>query len=263
MKAITFSTAILCSTAGLVLGSDQASVHHHHPGSLVHRHPAPVVRGAEAFGFTLGAAWDSRYVLEGRDQLAGDSILSAEAEATVVFDPLRMTLGAWYGFNPEGRYDEFNTWVDLGVERGEFEFYVGYMHLRFPEDGGHDHEVGAGVASSWMPWGLEAALDGYYSFAADGWFGEFSLVRGFEVHRCVSLEPGLVLGYNGGYVADGHDGWNHLAAVLAVNLDAGAGIEWSAYAAYNLAIDSEPQLHPDDFLLKNFFYAGVGLSYSF
>jgi hypothetical protein len=147
-------------------------------------------------------------------------------------------------------------WKDL-------EGYVSYTHLRFPQDGGHDHEIGAGVSWAGLPADVELGVDAYYSFDADGTFIETSLSREFEFNDRFQLTPAIVFGVNQGYVTDGHDGANHVELRLGGSYSFTDELSLTAHLSYNLAIDRDVARFSGDELLRDFFHFGVGLAYEF
>lgn len=231
---------------------------HHHPEGI-REHDHHIETSPLPIGFSLSFAWDSRYVSEGRDNLDGDGLLGTTLELSWE----GFNLGAWYADSPDGPYDEFNSYLEYGWEAGDFAFYVGYTYLRFMNAGGHDHEVGAGVAYNGFDCGIVPALDAYYSFDASGAFFELSFTRAFEVAPWLTLEPGIVFGINQGYIADGHEGGNHVAAALSATVPVSEQVEIGAYVSYNWAIGSDPLRYADDAALKDFLFGGVTLTLSF
>ncbi|MEP4077985.1 hypothetical protein [Haloferula sp.] len=248
--------AFACLTSAVV--AEDHAIDHHGTGPI-HRHHQHASESSLPVGLAFTAAWDSHYVSEGRDNLDGDGLMSAAVEIT--WEDL--LFGVWYANSPQQSYDEWNFFVEYGRECGEFEWFVGYNHLRFPDAGGHDHEVGAGLIYNGLPWGLTPGVEAYYSFDAGGTFYEASLTREFEICEWMVLEPGIVIGFNDDYVSDGHQGANHIAAVLGCAVPISDSIELSAYLSYNWAIDRDPLASPDDFLLNDFLYGGLGLTFTF
>lgn len=221
----------------------------------------PVVIEEEASWWeaSLTAAYDSAYVSEGRDNLDGDDLFGT----TLELGAYGFTGGLWYAHSPNAGYDEFNAFLEYGLEIGGFEVYGGYTYLNFPEDDADDHEVGAGIAYGGLPLGITPAVDWYYSFEAEGSFFEASLSSELEVTEWLAFEPFVVVGFNEGYIADGHDGTNHVAAGLVAAVDVTENIGLSGYVAYNWAIDSDPANNPGDELLEDFLYGGVAITFAF
>lgn len=147
-------------------------------------------------------------------------------------------------------------WKDL-------EWYVAYTHLRFLQDGGHDHEIGAGGSWSGFPGEVALGVDAYYSFDAEGAFIETSLSREFDLSASLKLTPAIVFGMNQGFVADGHDGANHVELRLGGTYFLTDAISVTVHASYNFAVNRDVARYSEDALLRDFFHAGVGLAYGF
>jgi hypothetical protein len=94
------------------------------------------------------------------------------------------------------------TASDMPQTIGDVEFYLGYTHLRFPPDGSHDHEWGAGVAWSGLPMEVEYTADVYASFEAEGSFAELAAQREFWVTDCWLLQLSVSWGVNEGSLPD-------------------------------------------------------------
>lgn len=212
-------------------------------------------------GWTLQLHSDieSRYASEGRDALDGDSLATATLQAAWN----AVSCGLWYGKSPDQSYDELQLSTALSWEWSGLEWYCAYTHLRFPEDGGHDHEIGAGVSWPGLPLEMVVAMDAVYSFEAEGTFIETSVHRDFEVCDRMSLSPALVFGMNQGYVPLGHDGANHFELRLGAEYGLTSSITLTAHASYNFGIHRDVSEHPDDELLKDFFHAALGMRWEF
>ena len=117
--------------------------------------------------------WESNYFSEGRDSLDGDSLVAGSFEMGWE----HLAGGVWLGTSPDQDYDEMQLTLALTQSFGDFEFYGGYTHLRFPSDGSHDNEIGAGFVWSGLPMDVELSADAYYSFNADGYFAEIAASR--------------------------------------------------------------------------------------
>lgn len=165
---------------------------------------------SDELGVSSVVSWDSRYFLEGRDVLEGDSIATASAEVSWEV----LSAGLWYGFSPEQDYDEVQLSLSLNHSIGDFSFYAAYTHFQFPRPGGNTDEVGIGV--SWSRGALEFALDSYYNFDDEGYFTELSSSRTFLLTEDLSMSLSGVIGINENYTPDGHDGLNHLALSLGL-----------------------------------------------
>ncbi|MDG2122647.1 MAG: hypothetical protein P8J87_03055 [Verrucomicrobiales bacterium] len=202
--------------------------------------------------------WESSYLSEGRDSLDGDSLLVGSFEMAWQ----HLAGGIWYGYSPDQRYDELQITIGLTQSLGEFEFYGGYTHLRFPFADLHDNELGAGVAWSGLPLDIGLSADIYYSFDADGYFAEISAAREFEITDQLSFNFSSPLGINQGYVPDGHDGANHFALRFGLEFALTKSVSVTAHATQSWALDRNAAF-PGDEQLIDFFHSGVGFQWKF
>ncbi|MBN1676181.1 MAG: hypothetical protein JXR37_34370 [Kiritimatiellae bacterium] len=209
-----------------------------------------------ALEVSVDLAWDSRYVTEGRDNLDGHSLVGTTVEAAYK----GLSLGVWYAATPDVEdYREFNAFAAYNVEWKGIEAYVSYNHLRFLSDEQHDNEVGAGMAFPALPGNLALGLDWYYSFESEGSFFEISLEGEYEVHDRLTLTPAGVLGFNSGYIADGHDGANNFTLSIDASTPIKDGIDLIARVAYTWGIDADPHRYPEDEFLNDFAYGGIAI----
>jgi hypothetical protein len=204
------------------------------------------------------AGWESRYASEGRDALDGDSLWTGSVE----LGWNHLAAGLWFGSSPDRDYDELQLSLALAQELGDVELYLGFTHLRFPSDGAHDNEVGAGFAWSGLLLDLEFTADVYYSFDAGGLFSEIALGREIPVTERLVLHASILFGMNHGYVADGHDGANHVALRLGAEFAVTESWSVTIHSAYNWALDRDAAAPGDDQLV-DFLHGGLGLQWSF
>lgn len=209
--------------------------------------------------YGISGTWDSRYVTEGRDNLDGDTLAGITIEAACK----GLSLGAWYVSSPDADYREFDAGATYNVELNDIEAYASFTHLCFLTDEEDDNELGAGFSYSGLPVGLAIGIDGYYSFEAEGAFLEASISGEFDVWGRLTLVPSAVLGWNSGYIADGHNGANHVALSLEASAPLKDGLDFVVYAAYSWAIDADFDRYSGDENLKDFPYVGVVLHAAF
>jgi hypothetical protein len=72
-----------------------------------------------------------------------------------------------------------------------------------------------------------------------------------------------VFGINQGYVADGHNGANHVEFRLGGEYSLTEAVSVAVHASYNLAIDRDAARYSGDVLLRDFSHLGIGLTYEF
>ena len=246
-KTTRFSTLFFCLNVLRAYGHEaEAQLPFEHP----HAH--------ESVEGHVHTGWESRYFSEGRDSLDGDSLQTSSVE--VGWE--HVSVGIWYGRSPDQTYDELQLAFALTQSIGDFELYVGYTHLQFPSAGTHDDEIGVGFAWPGLPMEFELAADAYYSFDADGVFVEFSATREIEITNRLSLGISGIFGLNQGYVADGHDGANHLAARLGAQYAITDSVSLTAHTTYSWALARDSTL-PGDAQLIDFSHSDIGLQWSF
>ena len=207
----------------------------------------------------VATGWESRYFSEGRDALDGDALWMTSID--YMWESL--SFGVWYGSSPEQSYDE----LQLGVAwhqslSDDLDFYAGYTRYELPSDDEEDNEVGIGFAYTGLPQDIELALDAYHSFEADGFFVELSASREWELSDKLTASFTGIFGVNQGYVADGHDGANHIAASVGLSYALTESLTIGAHGTYSWGIDRKAGA-ADDASLKDFFHAGVGVEWSF
>lgn len=229
--------------------------------ALRHHHAAG--HGDEG-GLTLSASsfLDSHYMSEGRDSLNGHSLWSNHIEGLYE----NWAIGFRHGEGNGAPYTEYNASIESARQFGPVDIYAGYTWLHYPEEAADDEEseVGAGVSLvDPLPFGLTPSIDWYYSFLSEGGFFEFSLTREFELNDQSTLLPMIVLGYNEGYVGEGHRGANHFALVLEASHSISENLELSGYIAGNIAVNANAVRFVEDELLRDLFYAGIGVSWTF
>jgi hypothetical protein len=205
--------------------------------------------------------WESRYVSEGRDNLAGDGLTSMFSDITLG----NFSFVPWLAYGYESEYTEFNLNFVYGFKLSDqLEIYSGYTHLqtRFAGENTKDDEVFADLV--YTPTTLfDVSANYYYSFEAHGSFWEFALKREQKLNDLIVLTLQSILGVNEGYVSDGHKGLNHVQLRLNLAYYPISCIEIVPYVAHNFAIDREPDRFADDKPLRDFLWGGIGIVYHF
>lgn len=139
---------------------------------------------------------------------------------------------------------------------------MGYTHLDFSKDDESDGEWSVGIAYGELPYGLETSLDATYSKDTGGTFFEWSNARGFNPSEKLQLAISGVLGWNEGYVSDGHDGLNFFALRTGAKANLSEKLSLVAHGTQSLALGRDPNLL-GDLQLKDFFHFGLGVEWSF
>lgn len=223
------------------------------PFQPLHAHDA--LEAHVHFGF------DSRYYIEGRDGLDGDSIITT----TIELGYEHLALGLWYGISSEQNYDEMQLSAAYTWHLGDFAYYLSWTHFQFFSlfpGSESDNDIGFGISYSELPYDLTLAFDGYYSIGVSGSFLQLSGSREFALTDALSMELVGAFGMNQGYVSDGSDGANHLALSAGFNYEINETISLTAHATQSWALDRNPLAAGDETLI-DFFHAGVGVQFSF
>ena len=205
--------------------------------------------------------WESRYVSEGRDNLAGNGLTSVFSDISLG----NFTFAPWMAYGYDSEYTELNLNFIYGHKlTDQLDIYGGYTHLqdRLEDEHTKDNEIFADLV--YMPTApFDVLVNYYYSFDARGSFWEFALKREEILNEQTVLTLSSIVGFNEGYVPNGHNGLNHVQLRLNLALYPVPCIEIMPYVAYNFAIDSEPERFADDITLHDFMWGGIGIAYHF
>ena len=202
--------------------------------------------------------WESKYVLEGRDSLDGGSLWSSGVETGYE----HLFGGVWYGRSSKNDFRELKFNAGVGQENEAYAYHFAFTHISFPVDDDSDDEWEAGFTYHGLPFGGESGLTLVYSEDADGVFIEWGNAIAHRLTEEFELEYTGVLGWNEGFVREGHDGLNHFS------LGVSTGREISSFAALSLhAVQTWPINRDlnmaDDLLLREIFHFGISLEANF
>lgn len=247
--SILFATAVSAHPENRIAHVDQAQTTHQSGTASTLSFP---------FDLGLSAFFESRYVTEGRDNLDGGSLVSVEATAGYN----GFELGTWAAESPQQDYTEYNFWISYSYEWQQFTFSIGHNVLHFASDAVTDQDTSADVTYRFGN-GIEMFVGGYYSKLNEGFFYELSISREYMLADRLYATPVVTLGLNDGYIADGHDGLNHLALGVESTYELSERISLGAYLSGNVAIDSDVARYADDALLRDFVYTGVTLNFAY
>ncbi|MGJ8653357.1 MAG: hypothetical protein ACSHX8_08790 [Opitutaceae bacterium] len=207
---------------------------------------------------SLTAAWESHYVLEGRDLLDGGSLASVEAIGTY----RGVSIGVWGVESPDVGYTEYNYWLEYSYEWEAFTFTATYNYLDFKTEGENDLEYGLALTYA-LPQNFELSISGYLSEENPSAFYEATLLTDIELSDALLLSPFCTLGYNDGFVGDGHEGWNHFAVGVELRYSLCQNFSIGAYLVSTLAINSDEDSYSDDESLYDFVYGGISLNFAY
>lgn len=215
----------------------------------------------EEFNWHAHLLWESRYVTEGRDNLSGKGIYSVSTELNYN----DITIVPWIADAINTDYSEFNLNIVYATKLLEnLEFFVGYNHIQARVSGIslNDNEINFDLAYFYDKQ-FQIVTNIYYSFDAEGAFAEVAIKKGYRIDNKISINLRAVLGFNYGYVVDGHNGINHSQILARVSYQAIDKMEVYVYTSYSLAINRDSNHYTGDELLRDLFWGGAGLSYRF
>lgn len=209
----------------------------------------------EDFDYGVWVDWSSRHTSRGRDYLDGEGAFSQ---------------GAYFGLGHfgfeiarsgamENGTEELNLDLSYYREFDRFSFYGAYEYSDWETNdfqvGGHSLEFG--VTYFDLPGGFWIAGEVEYSIDREGFFSELSVGSDVELYDWLTLTPSVSVGFNSGYVDEGHDGLNHAVASLSADFFLTDQMKVTASAAYNWAINADAGTFPDDEILRDFFFTGL------
>lgn len=205
--------------------------------------------------------YESRYITEGRDNLAGNGIYSVSTEFTYK----DLSIVPWIAEGADTDYSEFNLNIVYAAKLDEdFEIFTGYNYLTSDESGNksNDNEVSLDMAYFFNEQvRLTASL--YYSFDAEGVFTEIGIKKRYQYDDDLAINIGAIVGFNAGYVADGHDGVNHAQLRASISYQLMEHMEVYAIAVHSVAIDEDAGRYTGDEFLRDESWGSAGLSYRF
>lgn len=202
--------------------------------------------------------WESRYFLEGRDELHGDSLWMS----SIALDWNHISTGVTYGRSPDQEYDEIN--FELGIHKsvGDFVFSAGYTLSTYPYETGSDNDVSIGIEWLGLPMEMELAAVVVYSIEQDGYFAEIEICRAVHVTDKLGLEFVGMFGMNQGYVHHGHNGANHVAARVVAEYELTHSWAIISHLTYSWGLGKDSHHNGDEHLI-DFFHYGLGVQLSF
>ena len=215
----------------------------------------------EEFEWHAHLLWESRYVTEGRDNLSGNGIYSVSTEFTYG----DFTIVPWVADAINTDYTELNLNIVYATKLlDDLEMFIGYNHIQSRESGvnSNDNEISLDLVYFYAK-RFQLSSNVYYSFDTEGAFGEVAISKGYRFDHALSINLRAILGFNSGYVVDGHNGLNHGQLLARASYQFMKEMEVYAYTGYNQAINRDTNNYAGDELLRDFFWGGIGMSYRF
>jgi hypothetical protein len=240
----TTSLCYVCLFSGIV-GQEL------HPGHPLHHDPDLQHESS----IRVNLAWDSIYVLEGRNALDQGSLASLGGEWTTPHSDNEFILSTWYAEGVSTDYREFQLGAAYAFSFDSVDATFGYTWLDWDADDVTDHELNFEIGTDAL--GLvDLTAIAVYSFGASGTFFQLIASRDFPRNHMV-FTPYVLLGLNDGYVPDEHKGLNNLQFGLEFTTSLSEKFELGGYLAYTLGLKEKPGE-----TLENMFWGGISLGWS-
>ncbi len=207
----------------------------------------PSAQSVSAETFSFNAAWDSKYVSEGRDNLEDGGLASIAIDGSAALQGGgEWFFAGWYAESIETPYTELNLGLGYGFLVDELDVAVGYTWLDFrspdPSDHEFDLQLGFGLFDT-----VDFSTAFIYSTEASGTFIELVAATDIAKEGYV-LTPYILLGINQGYIPGEHSGINN----LQFGLKATTALSETMEAAFYLASSTG---------LEDIFWTGVSISF--
>ncbi|MDC3212035.1 hypothetical protein NQU47_05590 [Pseudoalteromonas distincta] len=258
---------VIMTLAGVNTAYAQAKTQEHYQelevgvgGNIKHTHTDVNYKNKE-FDLHIHPLWESRYVTEGRDNLAGNGIASIATEVNYK----NFAVIPWAAKGISSDYSELNLNAIYTAHLSEqIEMYVGYNYIKAREYGidAHDNELSLDVAYFYAD-DIQLLSSVYYSFDASGTFLEMAVKKGFYINDLLLLDIQSGVGVNAGYVSDGHNGVNNVKFTANLSYQLFNQLALYTYTSYSIAVNKDEKRFAGDETLRNIFWGGVGLSYQY
>ncbi|MEL4282074.1 MULTISPECIES: hypothetical protein [Shewanella] len=210
----------------------------------------------------LDLGWDSKYVSQGRNNLAEGGIYWLNASVQYG----NLTTYALVGRGDSQAYTEWNIGLEYALNLSEhLEANLGYQRIEgYSSSRCQDNELFAELAYTAAPW-LVPSVSYVYSTEAAGYFVELSLHSYWQLSESFTLAPYITQGLDFKYRTEEHNGRNHLQFGLEANYDLADNMSLSGHISHSIAQDDiELEAAANgDFSSQDQTYAGVHFNMSF
>lgn len=215
----------------------------------------------KSYDLQLDANIASDYITEGRDNLSNNGLAAMSTELS----HNNFTVMPWLAKGIGTDYSEFNLNMNYtSVLTDNLEIVSGYTYLYASEeqDSANDHEISIELIYT-INEQLQLISSNYYSVDAKGTFLDFSINKQLPLSDALSLEFKASVGFNAGYIAQGHNGINHVQFTSQISYQLIDQLQVYAHSNYSVAINKDAVNYSDDQLLTDAFWAGIGVSYTY
>jgi len=196
--------------------------------------------------------YDSKYITEGRDNLAHGGLVSSEL---LLVNDSGFISSLWVGQGEATSYRESNGMLGWQAEFSAGTVSISHTWLDFkslPSD--REWALAFYRESDWV--NLEASLT--YSVEAQGHFTLITLSHPFDLSADFRLIPYFSAVYDRGYASQLHQGYNH----SEIGLNGDWQINQKILANFKIAL-SEPAVDIESEGGASESWAGIGISYKF
>lgn len=203
----------------------------------------------------------SDYITEGRDNLSNNGLAAMSTELS----HNNFSVVPWLAKGVGTDYSELNLNMSYtSVLADNLELVSGYTYLYANEEqvSANDHEVSVELIYA-INEQLQLISSNYYSIDAKGAFLDFSVNKQQPITDALSLEFKASVGFNAGYIAQGHNGINHVQFTSQLSYKLIEQLHVYAHSNYSVAINKDAVKYIDDQLLTDVLWAGIGMSYTY
>lgn len=220
--------------------------------------PSPIQIRPNIVNWKMETNWESQYFSQGRDNLDGAPL----STVTVGFEENKFSGGFWFGQSTQVDYREYQSFLEYTESFADIDVTLNATQVQFVGTDETDQELGLSLVWNEVAWGVSLALDSYYSVESEGWFGEIGFSKHLEYFEKLHYDISASLGYNMGYVSDGHLGINNAELVWAFEYHMNSRVSVVGYTAYSWALGSQNTCDGDQCLQNSLRY-GFGFRMAF
>jgi len=200
---------------------------------------------------SFGNTYESKYVSEGRDNLANGGMTSFNTDVSYNW----LNLNMWYGTGLETDYRELQFSAGLSFDLSDIGINFGLTDLSFLHDDSKDQEFYTELSYNKFNW-VTPTLVNVYSFEAEGSFVELLLEFNVPLKNLrFGLTPFLLGGLDFGYV-ENTNGLNNVQAGFELSYQLIDNVSINGYFAYSLGVW-------DESTNENHTWGGVSISTEF
>jgi len=201
--------------------------------------------------------WESQYFSQGRDNLDGAPL----STITVDFEEGHFSGGFWFGQSTGVDYREYQSFLGFSESFGIVDVSLNATQVQIVETDEFDQELGVSLSLGSVR-GIDLVMDSYYSVESDGWFGEFGISKHLEYFENFHYDVHASVGYNMGYISEGHLGMNNAELVWTFEYHVNPTMSVVGYSGYSWALGAKNAFEGDRCLQNSVRY-GFGFSIAF